>query len=720
MRNIYKAIGTISTIIFCYRLIFYLRNNWFISPTFQGGIILLGSFGCALLALGIVFEQISTPKRIVDRLDILPGFIKRNRVKLGLLFIAILALASILIKQQSFLSNLFCGNPDIIGGFCLIIFLALFPELLKENSILYSIFSRISRFFSKYYIFILIITHILVKSVLIIPNAFALVFPVDAIQYFTLAKQFSQGYPDFVSYHHYPPLYSIALAPAFLLNLKEAIKTIAVINILLSSSSLIPIYLISRNYLNHSVASLITTVSALFPYQLVYPFFPASENLYYPLFFWIILILIRNPKPDRFRCFNSFILGLFIGFGYLTRFQTLPLLPVYIFCYWLKPGQTHPERLSIKPDKEKVYRIIWMLLGLVLPIATWFISGSLQGVSLQDLSGLSVEGEGTLMRINPEPLAFFIWSLITIAYFILIAGPVLGFLLSFHWEKTSKLDPQIKYWLVVFASVLVMLFITVFRHAWIASYNVDGPQKFLGRYCLYLGVLTWITTAILVETGDDISSKRFALFSLPTFALVFGAYELFHNRGWIFSHPIIHFIYIDGHISGFEGSLYFILMVILFLLSMIILFFKRKHLLSPVVLIIVAIINLISLPDFYSEILKLERPARFLAEIDTHVFSSLSPDQISESKYSIGFYDMFEAPEEHLFTRSIVDFPISFRTITKSEIAKSNRNYYLQMVENNMDEYLIIKGGDIQSTDIVLSKFGFNQEDFVLVQLPTQ
>ena len=722
MKNIFKAVGIITAVLFCYRLYFYISNNWFSNPTILGTFLLLGFFIASLITLGIGFEYIALSDGVKARITSRIPLIKSIHGKIGIsvAFMGMLVFFIINTGIKCSLNSILCGNLDILIGFNAITVLFCFPEIVNKNSLIYLVISNIGDFISRYFIVLLLITHIIIKAIYIIPNAYALVFPADAIQYFSLARQFSEGNPDFVAYHHYPPLYSLILAPSFLLNYKETLQVIALINIIISSTSLIPINLISRVYLNHRLAGLITVIAALFPYHFVYPFFPASENLYYPLFFWIIFLLVRIPKPNKYEWWIDVCLGLLIGLAYLTRYQTLPLIPAYLLCYWLKPDINHPDRVTIRPNTGKVIRSILVLSGVIIPVAAWLISGSLQGVNIKNLLGLTVEGNASILKINPEPEAFYLWLYITIAYFILILGPSTVFLLSFPWKKSAQLDAKTQYWLILFTITFAVFFIIVFRHAWIASYNVDGPNKLLGRYSIYLSILSWITSIILLETGKNISWKRLFIFSIPAYSLIIGAYALFHDRDWIFDKPIIHFIYLDGHISGFQPLVYFSLLTLLILFIVIMMKIKQKRLLSPVFLVMVGISNLTSLPFFYSEIIKLERPGRFLAEMDRQILSLQSVDQNRNDNFVLSFYDMFILPEDHLKTRNIDLNSIDIRTITKEELLVSPRNYFSELIVNGKEEYQIIKKSDLLSSDQMISEFRFNGADFLLVKVLSQ
>jgi hypothetical protein len=722
MRKFFLAFGGIFTVHFLYRLLFYTNHNWFSHPTLQGMIFLFVLLFILIYAFGIGFEIFLFPQKYNS---VIVKILSINRSPFAKVFLRMSAIACLFYFFFNNWNNCqiiktLCGNQDLLLGLSFLIYILSYPELLDESTSFSDMLSTFWSLLSKNFLPLLYILLVTIKSFVIIPSVYSLIVPKDAIQYLTLAKQFFEGNPDFVAFHHYPPIYSMAITPAFIIPTENILKAISLINILISSSAIFPIFWISRKYLNNNLACLITLISATYPYHFVYPYYPASENLYYPLFFFIIFLLICSPKQKKYQPFWDLLLGIIISISYLVRFQTLPLIPVYLVCYWTKPDLHQPDQIFFWPNKEKTVRISRVMLGLIVPIAIWLVIGSQQGVGLKDLFGLTVEGENALFMLNPKHGSIYLWLFLTTAYFVLIAGPALIYFPLLSWKNGKSLSLGIKHWLFLTAMVMVMLFITVFRHAWIAYYNAEEPQKLLTRYCIYLSVLFWITAVILIENIAISSWKKYLVFSVSAILLLFGSYELFHDKNWIFEKSIIKFQYIDGHISGFLGWIYFLILLVFTIATMLAIFNKRIKLVSPILLITIGILNLSSLSGFHKNIMRMELPGRFLSEINDEIISKLSKEEINTHEYKISSSVDVLDPISQLFTLGIDNPQISYRQYEIPQMMDFGRRIFIQLDIDNQKGYQIIQRKNSHLSDEIISEFEFYQIQYLLISAPIQ
>ena len=127
-------------------------------------------------------------------------------------------------------------------------------------------------------VFIKIIISLFVKS----PLAFA-----DSYLYMSTAKSLffdNSLFFDGVNYLLYPPLYSIFLALTYLFSdMSLVFFTMKVLNVLLITSSLFPVYLLAKEFFDEKYAFYISIMACLLPPFFGFSNYVLSENLFFPL-----------------------------------------------------------------------------------------------------------------------------------------------------------------------------------------------------------------------------------------------------------------------------------------------------------------------------------------------------------------------------------------------------------------------------------------------------
>ena len=121
----------------------------------------------------------------------------------------------------------------------------------------------------------------------------------------------------------YPPLYPLLLSPLTVItdvNLRYMLGLVA--NTILSSLLIFPVYEITRMYLEERKALIVSAITAFAPISLTYSFVWMSENLYFLLFAYSVLWILRNEKVKA---------GIGVGLAALTKVIGLALLPFMIW-----------------------------------------------------------------------------------------------------------------------------------------------------------------------------------------------------------------------------------------------------------------------------------------------------------------------------------------------------------------------------------------------------
>jgi len=172
-----------------------------------------------------------------------------------------------------------------------------------------------------------------------------------------------------------PPLYSVALAPIYALGASApvAYEWIKIVNAILMSLSVIPIYKIARFVLPRKASLVVAGLSALAP-LMYYSALAMSENLAYPLFLfaiWAMLTAVRSPGWRK----DAFLL-VSIVVATAARFELVALFPAALTALILTPiiGR---ETLA-----ESRTRAVLRSLR-----AHWLIAASAAAVGLAAISG---------------------------------------------------------------------------------------------------------------------------------------------------------------------------------------------------------------------------------------------------------------------------------------------------------------------------------------------
>jgi len=121
----------------------------------------------------------------------------------------------------------------------------------------------------------------------------------------------------------YPPLYPLILSPLTIIadvNLRYMLGL--ALNAILSSPLIFPVFEIARIYLEERKAFIVSAITALAPISLTYSFVWMSENLYFLLFAYSVLWILRNEKVKA---------GIGVGLAILTKVIGLALIPFMIW-----------------------------------------------------------------------------------------------------------------------------------------------------------------------------------------------------------------------------------------------------------------------------------------------------------------------------------------------------------------------------------------------------
>lgn len=402
---------------------------------------------------------------------------------------------------------------------------------------------------------------------------------------------------------HSPFLYAVALLPAMPFS-QYTFDVIKLINVLLSSSAVFPIYFLARRFIDPKKAAAMTILCCLMPFHLVIPRRIQSENLYYPLFMWSVLFVFSDPKDEHHQTIWDILNGISLGALYLTRYITLAALPAFFLAWWVKrlPGHFNFKKIS----KQVLLQFVFLTSTAVLTFSPWLIMGFSQKVPLKELVGFGIASRvGDASHLTLQNM--LIWAVLYACYYILIASPflpiLLGSLTLFFKNITS---PLIKQWMILMGLLTGAYGAAVVRHSWRAYYNTEIISKIMGRYLIFFGPLFLLTAFISFSKEnlkDKSSTKKVVVTTLASSALVlfawlvFIANSVFKTDGALFK----ALGSIDGYYVEILGSVFLIMIGGIYLILAGIQIWKKQILWAAAV-VLIALFYSVGIPRYSNEL----------------------------------------------------------------------------------------------------------------------
>jgi hypothetical protein len=155
----------------------------------------------------------------------------------------------------------------------------------------------------------------------------------DEIAYSELAKSVAYtgdfGIREELGRAGFGVVYPLLIAPAFALfdRVPDAYDALRTINVVLMSSTAVPIYVLARRLTSRALAVAAAALSIAIP-SLMYTSNVMTENAFYPLFgAWVLALQLMLSRPTVVR--QLAVLALF-ALCYLTRAQAVALLPALV------------------------------------------------------------------------------------------------------------------------------------------------------------------------------------------------------------------------------------------------------------------------------------------------------------------------------------------------------------------------------------------------------
>ena len=360
----------------------------------------------------------------------------------------------------------------------------------------------------------------------------------DEVRYWDIARAIYEGKFSFTADSDYPPFYSISLLPAFyLFSPFTRYAAARWLNALYLTSAIFPAFLLLRKFLDRKISLLAVFVLLCGPIQVVIARTLISENIFYPIFMWLVLLAFTNlfPVNHKAHILENILFGVLLALLYATRFIGLVLIPAFLLIWWLKLFAN--EKLPLLFSRQKLAHLLMVLAPMLLILAIWLLAGVREGVSLKTMLGFSVADHPDPAQLGKRRL--LMWAIFYLSYTVLIAAPYLGLMLaSLSQFKLKDWQSDENRWWIALALLVFFFLLACVRHSWRAAYNYPDPVKIQGRYVMYFGPLFLITAFSFF--GKKLESKNKLAIGLVMVILSAGmtlfAYAVL-NEGFLYHLP---------------------------------------------------------------------------------------------------------------------------------------------------------------------------------------
>ncbi len=351
----------------------------------------------------------------------------------------------------------------------------------------------------------------------------------DEIRYWDTILSIYQGNFDITKYYRYPPVYYLSLLPAFYLATPDRVYDLAkLLNAIYLASVIFPVYLLLRKFLKRNTSLMVVALLLLNPIHLILPGRILSENIFYPILMWTVLLAHSDIFPDNKwnHLWDDIFLGISIGLLFLTRYIALVLIPVFILCWWFKPRENETETPPFYFSLKKVGRLVVVMLPILVMIAVWEKMGVSAGLRAKDMLGLFI-AEGS----NPKQLTFsrlVMWVVFYGSYLILLISPVLLIIVNlFSKMKLKDFRNDVNRWIILISLTIVALMVASIRHSWKMDYNYPLPLKLQGRYIFYAAPMFLITAFLPIKEEFDKKARgKFLVWASLLAVLAYGILNL--------------------------------------------------------------------------------------------------------------------------------------------------------------------------------------------------
>lgn len=396
----------------------------------------------------------------------------------------------------------------------------------------------------------------------------------DEAIYFDLGRTISFSH-NYGGHTQYNPLYPLLISPFFKLETYiDVYQAIRIINPILFSTIIFPIFWTAKEFLEKRLAYLFSILVILLPFSAITPMVWA-EPLFYSLYAWCIYLFIRFIKVLNHH--TGAALGLALGLLFLSKQSALILIfSIYLsLLYYL---------LIAHNRSELIRKTITVTLSMSALIAPWLA----RNICTPNAGLLGYKEEvGSFASTDIFDEKFLSAVLYQVSYLgisTFFLGIILFYLLLLYIDKLSKEDKVIYVMLNITVPGLVLL---CALHRYIAENSFNLPYgRYLSVLLPYIFIFGTYSLKYIKVNSRGVWICSGILCTLMTFCSIrFPPTETLGYYSAINNFDISYFNFIFGDALGGESinlCFYHILLSVFIILSIICIRYGRK----PTILLI--------------------------------------------------------------------------------------------------------------------------------------
>jgi glycosyltransferase involved in cell wall biosynthesis len=305
---------------------------------------------------------------------------------------------------------------------------------------------------------------------------------VDELVYSDMARSFASTGHFLIRGAHanYGFVYPLLISPAYVVfsSMDEAYRWVRVIDALAMCSVVLPAYLLARRVVKSPSALAVAALAVVVP-SMAYVGTVMTENVFYPIFVWLMFALVRALERPTLR--RQLVVLTLCALAFVTRAQTVALvaavLTAPLVLAWIERGR--PRRLS-------AFRPLYGIIGLVALLVV--VIEVVRGRSpAQVLGNYSVTSNGGYhvwpvlkwIVLHVAELDLSLWILPFAALIVLLAN-------------ARHLDRPLRVFVAAATSVSVWLLLEVGAFASQYSQRIEERNLFYVAPLFLIALLAWI------------------------------------------------------------------------------------------------------------------------------------------------------------------------------------------------------------------------------------
>ncbi|MCZ7401014.1 MAG: glycosyltransferase family 39 protein [Candidatus Methanoperedens sp.] len=336
----------------------------------------------------------------------------------------------------------------------------------------------------------------------------------DEVSYSKMAQSFYEEHKFLIDVdlpsQSYPPLYSFVISSAYFLgDINIAYPAMKIINILISSLIVIPVWLIAKEFLDSEKSLFIVILTVLLPSAFSYPFIVISESLLYPLFMLSIYLIIKSIRGDKAM---GIWCGIVMFLTVLTK-STGYVLPIAIFIIFIienwKDIFSFWNKRNTKNIISAAWNLRWILISFISLLIIWKYIQNLWGLG-GGTGGTDYNPYESISTIN-DLISVTSWSIMHMGYFV-FATMIIFFIFALVLTQKyigKKIPSENLAVLIIVSWTTLVLLIIVSAQSRVA-WGAGASFAVMGRY------IDPILPAFLIMGAIGFEYKRDKSFWLAT------------------------------------------------------------------------------------------------------------------------------------------------------------------------------------------------------------